>query len=207
MKKLWERIEAELEEVDVESLGFGHPICSGVLDAKSEPFTEMPLSLCDIFREPFQKYKLDHNDFIAETRIESIRNEESKINLDEDLRNVEFGIWLDEPEKLREMTRQILESLFKVWRSPKYEAFIKKRNPVNEGSYVCEVLAPLLNIVMSDLPGNLAVWDIWNEEGSSASTIRKGSRKFARKPDYMTIVQLEKGAELEIVYLETGGQI
>jgi len=42
------------------------------------------------------------------------------------------------------------------------------------------------------------------EEGSSASTIRKGSRKYARKPDYMTIVQLEKGVELEIVYLETG---
>ena len=42
------------------------------------------------------------------------------------------------------------------------------------------------------------------EEGSSASTIRKGSRKFARKPDYMTIAQLGKDAELEIVYLETG---
>ncbi len=42
------------------------------------------------------------------------------------------------------------------------------------------------------------------EEGSSASTIRKGSRKFAQKPDYMTVVQLEKGAELEIVYLKTG---
>ena len=37
-----------------------------------------------------------------------------------------------------------------------------------------------------------------------ASTVQKGSRKFARKPDYMTIVQLEKGAELEVVYLETG---
>ena len=42
------------------------------------------------------------------------------------------------------------------------------------------------------------------EEGSSASTIRKGSRKFAWKPDYMTIAQLGKDAELEIVYLETG---
>src|SRR6266511_1594750 len=42
------------------------------------------------------------------------------------------------------------------------------------------------------------------KEGSSASTIRKGSRKFARKPDYMTIAQLGKDAELEIVYLETG---
>jgi len=42
------------------------------------------------------------------------------------------------------------------------------------------------------------------EEGSSASAIRKGSRKFARKPDCMTIVQLGKSVELEIVYLETG---
>lgn len=41
------------------------------------------------------------------------------------------------------------------------------------------------------------------EKGSSASAIRKGSHKFARKPDYMFIAQLEY-LELEIVYLETG---
>lgn len=50
---------------------------------------------------------------------------------------------------------------FKVWKSPKYEAYTKKGKSVNEGSYVCEVLAPLINIVMSELPGNPAVWDIW----------------------------------------------
>ena len=50
---------------------------------------------------------------------------------------------------------------FKVWKSPKYEAYTKKGKPVNEGLYVCEVLAPLINIVMSELPGNPAVWDIW----------------------------------------------
>ena len=46
---------------------------------------------------------------------------------------------------------------FKVWKSPKYEAYTKKGKPVNEGSYVCEVLVPLINIVMSELPGNPAV--------------------------------------------------
>jgi len=44
---------------------------------------------------------------------------------------------------------------------PKYKAYIKKGKSINEGSYVCEVLASLLNIVMNDLPGNLIVWDIW----------------------------------------------
>ncbi|CAI2201142.1 1537_t:CDS:2, partial [Funneliformis geosporum] len=66
-KTMWERIGTELEKVDVESLGFDHPICSGVLDIKSEPFTKMPGSFCDIFKEPFEKYKLDHNDIIMDT--------------------------------------------------------------------------------------------------------------------------------------------
>ena len=51
----------KLEKVDVESLRFDHPICSEVLDIKSEPFTKMPGSFCDIFKESFEKYKLDHN--------------------------------------------------------------------------------------------------------------------------------------------------
>jgi hypothetical protein len=109
-KTLWKRIETELEEVDVESLGFDHPICSGVLDVGSEPFTEMPVSFCDMFKEPFQEYKLDRNDFIMNTCVETIRNEESKIDLDEDL-HVEFGKWLDASEKLQEMTKRILKSL------------------------------------------------------------------------------------------------
>src|SRR6266496_3493147 len=109
-KTMWERIETELEEVDVESLRFDHPICSGVLNIRSEPFSEIPVSFCNIFKEPFQEYKLNRNDFIMDTCIETIRNEESKINLDEDLHDVEFGKWLDGSEKLQEMTRRILES-------------------------------------------------------------------------------------------------
>ncbi|CAI2196270.1 17656_t:CDS:1, partial [Funneliformis geosporum] len=84
-KIMWERIGTELEKVNVESLGFDHPICSGVLDIKSEPFTEMPGSLCDVFKEPFEKYRLDHNGTIMDTCKEFIHNEELKINLDEDL--------------------------------------------------------------------------------------------------------------------------
>jgi hypothetical protein len=110
-KTMWERIETELEEVDVESLGFDHPICSGVLDVRSEPFTKMPVSFCGIFKEPFQEYKLDHNDMIMDTCKEVIHNEETKINLDEDLSDVEFGKWLDSSERLQEMAKRILESL------------------------------------------------------------------------------------------------
>src|SRR6266480_7102664 len=53
-KTMWERIETELEEVDVKSLGFDYPICSGILNVKSELFIDMPVSFCDIFKESFQ---------------------------------------------------------------------------------------------------------------------------------------------------------
>ncbi|CAI2192866.1 168_t:CDS:1, partial [Funneliformis geosporum] len=81
------RIGTELEKVNVETLRFNHPIYFGILDIKSEPFTKMPKSLCDVFKEPFKKYRLYHNDTIIDTFKEFIHNEESKINLDEDLRD------------------------------------------------------------------------------------------------------------------------
>jgi hypothetical protein len=110
-KTMWERIEMELEQVNVESLGFDHPICSGVLDIRSEPFTKMPGSFCDVFKEPFQKYRLDQNDIIMDVCKEFIHNEKSKINMDDDLNNIEYGRWLDNPEMLQTMSRQILEAL------------------------------------------------------------------------------------------------
>ena len=82
-KIMWKRIEMELKKINVENLGFDHPICSGVLDIKSKPFTDIPGSVCDIFKEPFQKYKLEQNHDVMEACKEFIQNEESKINVDE----------------------------------------------------------------------------------------------------------------------------
>ncbi len=110
-KTMWERIEIELEQVNVESLGFDHPICFRVLDIKSEPFTKMPRSFCDVFKEPFQKYRLNQNDTIMDICKEFIHNEKTKINVDDELSNVEYGRWLDNSEKLQTMSRQILEAL------------------------------------------------------------------------------------------------
>ncbi len=95
----------EFNNINVENLGFDHPICSKILDIKSEPFINIPESFCDIFKELFQKYKLEQNQDILDTCKEFIQNEESKINEDEDLHNVGFGKWLDSSERLQDMTR------------------------------------------------------------------------------------------------------
>ncbi|CAI2189978.1 9049_t:CDS:2, partial [Funneliformis geosporum] len=82
-KTMWEKIEIELEEINVKNLRFDHPIYLGVLDIKSEPFTDISELVCDIFKESFQKYKLEQNHDIMEAYKEFIQNEESKINMDE----------------------------------------------------------------------------------------------------------------------------
>lgn len=110
---MWERVETELHDIKVEELGFDHPLCSGILDIRSEPFTKMPTSLCNIFQEPFQKYKLKQNNTILNMCGEFVKDEEGKIGSKEYdiVRNVEFGKWIDQPEKLEQMTREILEAM------------------------------------------------------------------------------------------------
>ncbi len=110
-KTIWKRIETELEKINVKNLGFDHPICSGVLDIKSESFTNMPASVCDIFKELFQKYKLEQNHDVMEACKEFIQNEELKINMDEVLGNINYGEWLDKSEKLQDLTKWMLESM------------------------------------------------------------------------------------------------
>ncbi|PKK41957.1 hypothetical protein RhiirC2_804642 [Rhizophagus irregularis] len=43
---------------------------------------------------------------------EFIQNEESKINIDEVLGNINYGEWLDKPEELQDLTKRMLESMF-----------------------------------------------------------------------------------------------
>ncbi|CAG8770585.1 6012_t:CDS:2, partial [Gigaspora rosea] len=114
--------------------------------------------------------------------------------------NARFGEFLDGPEKLQIITNQMLASLSWVWRSPKWKSYGNSKKPIiNEGSYVCEILAPLVNIVMSDLPVNTNIWGIWRTNEHE----RKGSLKSAHRPDYMVVAEI-KNKSIEIGYLETG---
>ncbi len=99
---MWKRIEMELEKINVKNLGFDHLIYSGILDIKSESFTNMPGSVSDIFKE---LYKLEQNHDIMEAYKEFIQNKELKINIDEVLGNINYGEWLDKSEELQDLTK------------------------------------------------------------------------------------------------------
>ena len=101
----------KLEKINVKNLRFDHLICSDILDIKSESFTNMPGSVSDIFKELFQRYKLEQNHNVMETCKVFIWNEKSKINMDEILGNINYKEWLDKPEKLQDLIKWMLKSM------------------------------------------------------------------------------------------------
>lgn len=76
---MWTRIGFELDSINVEELTFDHPLCSGILDITLEPFQTIPESLCDAFKDPFNKYLLPRNEDIFSTCKQFIENEQKKL--------------------------------------------------------------------------------------------------------------------------------
>ncbi|CAG8587433.1 13143_t:CDS:2 [Gigaspora margarita] len=143
--------KSELQKIKIADLGYDHPLCSGILDDSSVPFTKMPEKLCKIFNA----------------------------------------------SKKNKRTERIPKSFGSAKYISKVEAYIETEAVVNEGSYICEVISPLLNITMNDLPVDTDIWGV-----CSASAQRKGTYKSARRPDFMVIAQVNN-KEIEVGYLET----
>ncbi|CAJ0878505.1 10152_t:CDS:2 [Entrophospora sp. SA101] len=57
---------------------------------------------------------------------------------------------LDSLKKRKALSTQIFDTLHRIWVTPKYKLY--KETPINETSYMCEVLTPLFSIAMSRLP-------------------------------------------------------
>ena len=104
----------DLEEINVAQLPYNHPLCSGILDAESKPIFDMPESLRNIFEHEIKKkYTLPDNDAITQTCKDffqeiSIRSEVSLLST----YDPPFGKWIERPEKIEMLTKQILEVLY-----------------------------------------------------------------------------------------------
>jgi len=101
------------------------------------------------------------------------------------------------------LTKQILEVLHQVWFSPKYRSYVLNRTIINEGSYICEVLAPLFNIAFGDLPVNNETWRIWGDMASWPDAMQKGDFRSACRPDFMLIAHVDN-ERVDILNMETG---
>ncbi|CAG8786330.1 16491_t:CDS:1, partial [Dentiscutata erythropus] len=62
-KSMWKNIENELEKIQIEELGYDHPLCSGILDDSSKPFTEEDKK---VFKAPSRKFLIQHDETLKD---------------------------------------------------------------------------------------------------------------------------------------------
>lgn len=160
-KKMWRSVESELQKIKVEDLEENHPLFSKILDDSLTPFTNMTEESRNIFSEPSKKFLIPTSEKLKSICNEFIQSEKTKREEIPKCGDATFGMFLDGEEKLQELTNKMLVELGRVWGSPKWNAYANQRLDINEGSYVCEVLAPLFNIAMNDLPLNTDIYKIW----------------------------------------------
>ncbi|CAG8820883.1 23056_t:CDS:2, partial [Gigaspora margarita] len=201
-KSMWKNIENKLEKIQIEKLGYDHPLCSGILDDSLEPFTALSKEDKNVFKASSRKFLIQHDKTLKDICKKFVLGKTEK-NHDDEYGDALYGEFLDRPKKLEELTHKFLEALNWVWESPKWKSYRSNKLLINEGSFVCEILLPLLNIATTDLPVNADIWGIWGDEASTASTERKNSKKRARRTDFTVVLTL-KGYRIETGYLETG---
>jgi len=156
-KNMWKSVESKLQEIKVENLEKNHPLFSGILDDSLTPFTDMTEEYRNIFSESSKKFLIPANEKLKSICNEFIQSEKTKSKEIPKFGDVTPGTFLDGEEKLRELTNKMLVELGRVWGSPKWA---NQESDINEGSYVCEVLAPLFNIAMNDFPLNTNICEI-----------------------------------------------
>nr|CAG8636597.1 13143_t:CDS:2 [Entrophospora candida] len=173
---MWSEIDVKLQDIQIKELGYNHPTCSNILDDTTLPISDIPEESRQIFNEPSKNFLIPVDETLISRCKQFVCKERECVKTVKKLSNARFGKFLDELELLQNMTDRML------------------------AVYVCELLSPLLNIVMDDLPIGA---DTWGRKASSASAERKCSFKRARRPDFSVIVKI-KNETVEIGYLETG---
>jgi hypothetical protein len=115
---MWIEISEELKKVKIAEFPYDHPLCSGILDTSSEPFVNQSMSEStrNTFQKPIEKYNIDENKPIKRTCKNFVKNKRSShqqklFSSRFDIRNENFGEFIDTPDNLGRMTDDMLEVL------------------------------------------------------------------------------------------------
>ncbi|RHZ50404.1 hypothetical protein Glove_499g37 [Diversispora epigaea] len=84
--------------------------------------------------------------------------------------------WKESKDKLEEITLKILETLRSVWRNPAFHS--KFVGTINEGTYVNNIIVPLINAYLSNNHFGESAFITTFEQQSIASTNKRGDERY-----------------------------
>ncbi|CAB5396478.1 unnamed protein product [Rhizophagus irregularis] len=105
--------------------------------------------------------------------------------------------WIESNEKLCEITKEILNTLSNIWNNPAFTP--EFANLQSEGTYVTDVIVPLLHAALKDLiVGNVNLLSTAEKQSKASATRRKNYKKQGKRPDIMFMEKKDKLFELII---------
>ncbi|CAG8709893.1 36272_t:CDS:2, partial [Gigaspora margarita] len=190
-------LSEKLAKFDTSTLSWKVPLASGVLHSESKEIEALSFDSYKSFMEPAENMKVPTPSFVEELCNEFAENINENI-IDTSIPVLSHNGLMKEGEAvLRGVTSRILGMLEGVWENPAFDKkFLKSQS---EGTYVNNIIVPMIRAALKDLPYKESVYVSIAERQNLASKDRRG--EYGKRPDVMLLVRYKQKTH-ELVYAE-----
>ncbi|CAG8848445.1 11499_t:CDS:2, partial [Gigaspora margarita] len=182
------------------NLSWEVPLASQVICADSEMvklLEEKDVEAYNFFMDPAERMKVATPPVIKNKCDEFVINFMDSITDIPDNRFSHDKSWKESDENLAKITTDILEILRDVWKNPAFGQKLAKSQ--SEGTYMTDVIVPLIRASLKDLPIGKSGYISTAERQSMASKDRRGVGK---RPDLMFIASCNNRT-YELIFAES----
>ncbi|PKC54875.1 hypothetical protein RhiirA1_505154, partial [Rhizophagus irregularis] len=148
---LYSALKKTVENIVLSDLTWRDPVANMVLSDNSYIVTGLHRKLKPIFMEPCNKMKCTPPKLVVKKCEDFLENFEV-LSTHKIVENAKHdNKWKEDDSDLLKITGRILDVLGEIWSSPIY-ATSTSRNKQSEGTYITDVIVPLLRASLANLP-------------------------------------------------------
>ncbi|CAG8542474.1 11517_t:CDS:2, partial [Scutellospora calospora] len=201
---LYGSLKQALASMDSSDLTWRDPEASMVLSDDSEVVKNLGHRQKKIFIEPRENMKCVLPDSVV-AKCDRFAENFNNSNISMIMMNIFHDKkWKENENGLVKITERILGTLGEIWNNPTFMT-ITSRSEQSEGTYVADVIIPLLRASLNDLP-NGSICLSTAERQSIASKARRNlgisGERMGKKPDVMGLLKQDEKI-IELLYTES----
>nr|CAG8644756.1 9564_t:CDS:2 [Entrophospora candida] len=196
---LYQRLYSDINKIPIQELTWKDPLADQIIKDDSNIIQKLPGNLKKAFMKLVRLMKPNHI-----PKVENICEEFISKFIPEKSSTLPCGLvhagdWKENGGELEVITLRILETLRSIWYDPAFRSeFVVT---MNEGTYVNNVITPLINACLFNNPFGESAFITTFERQIIASADRRGDGKVGRRPDIM-FTSKEEYKYYELMYTE-----
>ncbi|CAJ0835955.1 13453_t:CDS:10 [Entrophospora sp. SA101] len=149
-----------IEDININELKYDNPLASGIITSFSSIIGKLPMNLRVLFEKDSQINTTERSNFqkLCDEVVDKhlIYQKEKKSTHLLKLQPFADG-WSETMEKHEEIITGILRVISWAWRQHKYKMENVNGDNISENSYVADIVSPLINATLDDLPTYMMV--------------------------------------------------